>query len=249
MVNSKKKRKLIKGKKEQEEEEYDDEENDILHPDIPMEAKFIPLSELIEYSENKIEKQEQDSDDDDDDDDNDGDNSDKDSDDDKETETTSSTSSFIKKKKKKKTHDKNFCYGCKFLLPGLIDKHEQPHVYALKRVIDECKGQMSSKEYYKKVSEQQYHHCVKKFENTEYCQPIWSVEMVKEHFENHISDFKSELENDVKFLKALALEQSKTLISKHELSDHTVFDRSGVDSYLKTLKTKKELLCALYSKV
>lgn len=137
------------------------------------------------------------------------------------------------------------CFACKFRLDETVDKHKDKRLYILKQVIESNKGKMSTHEYYKLISEQHYEHLIKPFKGQPDCPERWTPLSIKLHFESHVEDAKSVLEGQLRSLKILIHEQSKTLFVQHPSKDHTEPDQNALESYRKSLREQRETIKAI----
>jgi hypothetical protein len=134
------------------------------------------------------------------------------------------------------------CFACHYRLDQSVDRHKDKRLYALKQVVETHKGKMSTTEYYKLISEQHYIHLVKPFEGQPGCPARWTPSSVKLHFESHIEDARSMLEGQLRVLKVLINEQSKTLFVQHPSKNHTEPDQVALESYRKSLREQRETI-------
>jgi hypothetical protein len=153
----------------------------------------------------------------------------------------------IAERKKKGPKNTQACFACLHRLDHSITEHDDKRLYALKEIIEKFKNKISIDEYYKLISEWQYKLCVKPFENISECPPEWPPEMVKIHYEQHTSDYKTQLDHDLIMVNTMLEEQSEALFNFHPFQKVNIADHIAIESFRKTIKLKRETILALVS--
>ena len=112
-------------------------------------------------------------------------------------------------------------------------------------ITEKFKNKICIEEYYKLVSEWQYKLCVKPFENTDDCPPEWPPEMVKIHYEEHVNDYKTQLDRALTKINIMLEEQSDALFSYHPFQKANVANEAALESFRKSMKLHRETVMAL----
>jgi len=153
----------------------------------------------------------------------------------------------ITEKRKKNYKNTQICFACVCRLDQTITEQDDRKLYALKEITEKFKNRICIEEYYKLISEWQYKLCVKPFLGTDECPPEWPPEMVKLHYEEHVSDYRTHLERDLAKINIVLEEQSDALFSYHPFQKTNVANEPSVESFRKSMKTKRETIMALVS--
>lgn len=151
----------------------------------------------------------------------------------------------IAEKRKKHSTNTQICFACVCRLDQSITEQDDRKLYALKEITEKFKNKICIEEYYKLVSEWQYKLCVKPFENTDDCPPEWPPEMVKIHYEEHVNDYKTQLDRALTKINIMLEEQSDALFSYHPFQKANVANEAALESFRKSMKLHRETVMAL----